>query len=271
MPGLLDCPRVETFRLRFPPPSRRELTLGTGVHAIGRDAAGQLALADDPGAALVLLCADRRGLWLRVEGARTVHVNGRPVRRMAMLRVGDSIYVEGAELLLLGARPPGEREVPGLFEADARVVLRGVGGHCHGRSFTLDRPRLVGRAPECDIRIDNPAFAERHARIEWQGGRVLLRDLAGDGSVLNGEAVRDAVLLPGDQLVFDAHHRFVVEGPDLPVHNRSTLDPGDDAPEQPVSSAVTSAGGTRRLPWLLLAALLLAGALSALLLLVPAV
>src|SRR5690606_39694407 len=84
----------------------------------------------------------------------------------------------------------------------------------HGRSFTLDVPRLVGRAPGADIRIDDPAFAERHARIELAGGQVWLRDLGSEeGSVVNGESVRDAVLHPGDQVVFDANYRFVVDSP----------------------------------------------------------
>ena len=108
--------------------------------------------------------------------ARAVHVNGRPVRQMAMLRVGDAIYLEGAELLLLGLHSAAATSLPAAApandEADARIVLRGVGGQYHGRSFTLSRPLLVGRGADCDIRIDDPAFAERHARIERNGDQV---------------------------------------------------------------------------------------------------
>jgi hypothetical protein len=100
---------------------------------------------------------------------------------------------------------PSVADTPG----DLRLVLRGVGGHYHGRSITLERPRLVGRAAEADIRIDNQAFPERHARLEHHDGRVLLRDLdSGESSAVNGKPVRDALLLPGDQVVFDAQHRF---------------------------------------------------------------
>jgi pSer/pThr/pTyr-binding forkhead associated (FHA) protein len=153
---------------------------------------------------------------------------------------------------------PAATDAPG----DLRLVLRGVGGHYHGRSITLERPRLVGRANEADIRIDNPSFPERHARLEHHAGKVLLRDLdSGDGSSVNGVAVRDAMLMPGDQVVFDAQHRFVVEAPARQLR-----------PEPAVEIDLASTrlreprGSSRRLPWLLLAALLIAGALSLLLL-----
>src|SRR3546814_5590969 len=75
-------------------------------------------------------CVDRRGVWLAVaDGARGVHVNGREVRRMAMLRVGDAVYVDGVEMRVIGSTAP---ELPGaaLHEptsngtGDPRVVLR---------------------------------------------------------------------------------------------------------------------------------------------------
>src|SRR5690606_32943806 len=141
------------------------------------------------------------------------------VRRMAMLRVGDAIYVDGTELRLVSATPvqlPPDDVPPAAGDGmpDLRVVLRGVGGRYHGRCFTLERPRLVGRHSDADIRIDDPAFADRHARLELVGEQVVLRDLgSAEGSLVNGEAARDALLSAGDQVVFDGHHRFVVEAP----------------------------------------------------------
>lgn len=270
---MLDFRMVDSLRLRFPNQPQPDLVLGTGVHGIGHDADGVLVPVRDPDNALVQLCIDRRGAWLKLGAkARAVHVNGRPVRRMAMLRVGDAIYVEGAELLLLGTRDAAETPTAAPIDGDdPRLILRGVGGQYHGRSFTLERPRLIGRSSDCDIRIDDPAFAERHARIELRGGEVTLRDLgAGEGSVVNGEPVRDAVLRPGDQIVFDAHQRFVVEAPGRPPRMRDAPGPvfDEDAMAAAAMSgprAVALPHNARRLPWLLLAALLLAAGLSALL------
>ena len=268
-------PGVDEIKLRFPGTDLAELLLGAGVHGIGRidDGAGAIGVVDDAQAALVRFCVDRRGVWMTVgEEARGVHVNGRPVRRMAMLRIGDAVYVDGVEMVLVSGKPvpavPAKLgNAPVDVVADPRVVLRGVGGRYHGRSFTLERPRLVGRSAEADVRIDDPAFAERHARIDLHGDLVVLRDLgSAEGSVVNGEVVRDAVLKPGDQIVFDAHHRFVVEAPArTATHDESPPAPGDGA-DATANQTQSMGQSARRLPWLLLAALLIAAALSALLL-----
>lgn len=256
---------MDTLRLRFDS-ADDDHPLSVGVHGVGRphDGAGLAPVESSP---LVNFCVDRRGVWLTVpEGTRGVHVNGRPVLRMAMLRVGDSVFVDGSGIRVVASCPP--TQPAGGFgdstgeSGDVRIVLRGVGGRYHGRCLTLERPRLVGRAPEADIRIDEPAFAERHARLELLRGDVVLRDLgSADGSLVNGEPVRDAVLQPGDQVVFDAHHRFVLEAP-VGIVDRVARDDGD-----PAGEAVPGRGrSVMHLPWLVLAAAVLAGLLALLLL-----
>ena len=264
-------PPVEQISLRFADAGASSgIPLGAGVHGVGRDGSGALALVDDARHALVQFCVDRRGVWMTVEDkAHGVHVNGRPVRRMAMLRVGDAIYVDGVEIVLTGRPaaelPPKLGNVPVDAVSDPRIVLRGVGGRYHGRSFTLERPRLVGSATDADIRIDDAGFAERHARIDLSGETILLRDLgSAEGSLVNGAPVRDAVLRPGDQIVFDAHHRFVVEAPAIAM-DRDDVPPAR-ADEDEYADTRPTLHSARRLPWLLLAALLIAAALSALLL-----
>jgi len=270
--GSARLPPVDEIRLRFAGTAGADAPLGAGMHAIGRGADGALGLVDGDRNGLLQFCVDRRGVWMTVhESARGVHVNGRPVKRMAMLRVGDSVYVDGVEMVLVSGEPiaplPAElSNAPVDFATDPRIVLRGVGGRYHGRSFTLERPRLVGRAGDADIRIDDPAFPERHARIDLSGDTILLRDLgSSDGSLVNGQPARDAVLRPGDQVVFDAHHRFVVEAPARTNLHHDAPPPLDDEAEETTQSSLRQSGA-RRLPWLLLAALMIAGALSALLL-----
>lgn len=259
---------MDTLRLRFDPDGN-DHPLSVGVHGVGRAREGA-GLAPVEASPLVNFCVDRRGVWLTVsEGTRGVHVNGRPVQRMAMLRVGDAVFVDGNGLRLVSSRPVAQ-PAGGFGDStgepgDVRIVLRGVGGQYHGRCFTLERPRLVGRAQEADIRIDEPAFAERHARLEMLRGEVVLRDLgSAEGSLVNGEPVRDAVLQPGDQVVFDAHHRFVLEAP-ARVAARTPHDDeaGSDGAGEPGPARGRS---VMHLPWLVLAAAGLAGLLALLLL-----
>lgn len=264
---LLDCDRVNELSLRFPGPPAAEHPLGTGMHGIGRVGAhGALGLVEAQQAG-VRICVDRRGAWLHVgEGVRGVHVNGRPVQRLAMLRVGDVIFVDGVDVAVVGPVQAVDASLPPSPEGDPRVVLRGVGGRYHGLSFTLERARLVGRAPDADIRLDDPDVAERHARLEPHGERVHLRDLgSAEGSLVNGRPVRDALLQAGDQVVFDAHHRFVVEAPGhAATPHAAPRGLEDDGIERVEPTDLKTSA--RRLPWLLLAAVLIAAALSALLL-----
>lgn len=247
--------------------------LKPGVHRIVRHASGSVRLVADTQGALLLaqFCLDRRGLWLQVaNGVRGIHVNGRPVRRMALLRAGDAVYADGVEMVLRAGLAPQTRIPPAGDEplaGDAQILLRGVGGRHHGRSFTLEQARLVGSEAGADIFIDDAVFPPRHARLEPHGDRVLLRDLGShEGSVVNGLPVRDCWLQPGDQLVFDGQHRFVLEVPVQPalVENERVPEPAGPRhaaadPQAPPRARVS------RWPWLLLSAVLLAAALSALL------
>lgn len=264
---------MDAFSLRFPGTDVADLPLGIGVHGIGRKGEGPHAFGrlTDASDARVVLSVDRRGVWLTVaDGTHGVHVNGRPVQHIAMLRIGDSVYVDGVEIMLVAPEPipvipPALAAAPVQSMTDPRVVLRGLGGRYHGRSVTLDHPRVVGSRGDADLRIDDPGFAGHHARIEMHGEAILLRDLGStDGSVVNGIIVRDALLKPGDQVMFDADHRFVVEAPARTLDRTTGEDDGDPAPE--IVSTPAADGSVRRLPWLLLAAVLLAAALSALLL-----
>lgn len=269
---MLDCRRVTTLRLRFPNRELAALVLSPGVHAIGRDSDGLPGLVDDAAHALAQFCVDRRGVWLQLrDGVRGVHVNGRPVRRMAMLRAGDAVYIDGVELLLLGDEPPSAEALDASgHQPDNRMVLRGIGGQHHGRGFTLDQPRRVGRAADCDIRIAERTFADQHAVIAPYGDGAVLRALGSRTvTLVNGHEIRDALLRPGDQVVFDAQHRFVVESPKCgvasvpPAHDDDGSD--DEFLPAPPGARPVQASSIRRMPWLLLAALMLSAALSLLL------
>lgn len=265
---MLDCRPMTQLRLRFSDGDQPDLVVGAGVHALGRLPTG-LGPVDAEQPWLLRVSNDRRGLWLTVaEGLRGVHVNGRPVQHVAMLRAGDSIHVDGGELLLLAANAD-RVAAPVIAGRDPvgnlRLVLRGLGGNHHGRSLNLEKPRRIGSATDADLRIDGPGIAPQHAWIEAVNGQAVLRDAAADVQV-NGQRVRHALLQAGDQVAFDVQHRFVLEGPPpaavVPpprVHD-GIGDGFDDA------GVERRRHWTLRIPWLLLAAILLSAALSVLLL-----
>ena len=66
----------------------------------------------------------------------------------------------------------------------------------------LQRPViLIGRHPECDIRIDLPQISRRHCCIALAYERVMIRDLGSrNGLRVNGVRVEEAQLHPGDEV-----------------------------------------------------------------------
>ncbi len=268
---MLVSRRVENPRLHFGNRQQPDRALVTGVHRVVRESSGLLGVGDSAqGALLAQFCMDRRGLWLQVpSGSRGIHVNGRPVQRMAMLRAGDTVYLDGADILVQASHQ-GVDAMPKAEAADAgdpRIVLRGLGGKHHGRSYTLAEPCLVGGSPDANIRMDTPGFAERHAQLERRGDRVFLRDLGSStGSMVNGMPVRDALLAAGDQVAFDSQHRFVLEVPWQEAAGEAPDFSDDSLDEHGEAAGVSSRHSVRRWPWLLLAALFLGATLSALLL-----
>ncbi len=264
---------MHSLQVQFNNRQQPDQPLSPGVQRIVRHASGQIRLGDGSVGPLLLaqLCVDQRGVWLQVaNGVRGIHVNGRPVRRMAQLRAGDAVYADGAEMLLVGQceQAGPVPELPAASGDDQRVLLRGVGGRHHGRSFTLDRPRSIGNEAGNDIVIDDPAFGARHARFERHGEKVLLRDLgSAEGARVNGVAVRSCWLQGGDQVVFDGGHRFVLEMPLSAQAVAALLPPEDEVlPELVGKLEARGPARPRRWPWLLLSALLLGAAISALLL-----
>src|SRR5437868_1203848 len=61
---------------------------------------------------------------------------------------------------------------------------------------------LIGRGPECFLRIDEPAVSRRHARLRISSDQVLLEDLGSrNGSQVNGVHIETPVrLTTGDHI-----------------------------------------------------------------------
>jgi len=194
----------------------------------------------------VSLAVRERSLVLNVldANART-HVNARPVREKAILRLGDIVSLDTVQFMVkpdrddsirtkIPAPKPGARaEEIGATQmrlVPPRVVLRGVSGAYFGKIIPVRGKLVIGRGSECDLILDEPEMSRRHAVIENFGDGIYLRDLgSANGTFVNGVQVRDAVLHPDDQIAFD-RNRFLLEAPGMPARGETATAEAEDAP-----------------------------------------
>jgi len=252
--------------LHFPEANTQALRLSEGVHGIGWQD-GSLGVVSEHASARLRLSVSRSAMWMKVsDEAACVHLNGRRIHRIALLRSGDIIHLDHAELRLVSAPALSKTPTQPLSSAtgsDPRLVVRALGGPDHGRCFTLNRPLLAGCSANADLRIDDPACAERHAWLERGQGQdqVLLHHPGpSDYSLVNGQPRHEAVLAAGDQVAFTPRHRFVIEVPNAALARTPQATP--PAPVLPRRRPLA----LRPLLWLLAAATILAALLAGLLL-----
>ena len=87
------------------------------------------------------------------------------------------------------------------------------------KPITLSRPvLLVGRHPECDVRIDLPQISRRHCCLATAYDRITIRDLGSRHGVrVNGRIVDESRLISGDEIAI-GHllYRFEDAAPPAP-------------------------------------------------------
>ena len=228
------------MRLHFPNKEHADIVVAPGETTVGA-APDNNVVVGKPGIAAhhVSLAVSERSIVLAVRDAQArVHVNARPVREKALLRLGDTVSLDTVQFMLKPDRdesirtkvpapgravPPssiaGEDEMNATRArlAPAKVVLRGVSGSYFGKIVPVRGRLVIGRGSDCDLVLDEPEMSRRHAVIENSGDGIYLRDLgSANGTFVNGVQVRDAVLHPDDQIAFDTN-RFLLEAPSLPT------------------------------------------------------
>jgi DNA-binding CsgD family transcriptional regulator len=80
------------------------------------------------------------------------------------------------------------------------LIMRGVSPET-GSWRIKARKQIIGRARECEIRIQDVKVSRRHAQIWEQSGAVFVCDLnSRNGTYLNGEPITQCALLSGKVL-----------------------------------------------------------------------
>ncbi len=92
------------------------------------------------------------------------------------------------------------------------TVLRVAAPGGAARDIPLDgRPLTIGRAADADVAVPDPLVSRRHARLAPRGGRLVLVDLGStNGTRVNGAAIREAVVGPGDRIEVGATRLEIV-------------------------------------------------------------
>ena len=111
-------------------------------------------------------------------------VNGQRITGATRLKAGDTILIGSTELLFEQQR---EGQQPGNSLRISRL-LDGI-------------PRIIGRAPDSSIQIDEAVVSRHHARLCCEHGQVVLTDLnSGNGTFVNGQRITRAVITTGDRI-----------------------------------------------------------------------
>jgi hypothetical protein len=120
--------------------------------------------------------------------------------------------------------------------ATSAATLRAETGPLAGQQFPLHDGATIGRQAGNTIVLDDGQTSRQHARLEVQGGRVVIRDLgSANGTRVNGATIAGPrALRPGDEIAIGGS-TFRLEAASIP------------------SAGSTAAGGapSRRLPLLI--------------------
>ena len=208
------------MKLVFPGGEHPQVLLGPGVNRIGSDPDANIVI-DHPGVRPqhCELHVNAHGVTLHVPPGTSVSVNGRVVDGLIALRPDDSVAfdrvlarlsaIESASPLRRGAGafPTPANDDPGATAVRPvlpKFVLRGVSGQGFGRSYPVLGPTVVGRAPECVLRLDEARLSRQHARLIPTEAGIQVEDLGStNGTFINGKRVQRGFAGPDDEIGFD--------------------------------------------------------------------
>ena len=203
------------MKLVFPGGEHPQVLLGPGVNRIGSDPQATIVI-DRPGVRPqhCELHVGAHGVTLHVPQGTTVRPDDSVAFDRVLARL--SALESSKPMLEHGALPVPANDDPGATAVRPvmpKYVLRCVSGQGFGRSYPLVGPTVVGRAPECALRLDESGLSRQHARLVPTGEGVQVEDLGStNGSFINGKRVQRGFAGPGDEVGFDTL-RFRVTAP----------------------------------------------------------
>lgn len=112
-------------------------------------------------------------------------------RAMRWVMRGLNVETGAAPVRRNGEAAPAARPTSLLIHADGRT-----------NTYRLDGTTVLGRAPECDLRLDDTYVSQQHARIFDKDGNWYVEDLGStNGTFVNEQRLAaPAMLVPGDTI-----------------------------------------------------------------------
>lgn len=221
------------MRIEFPTVARDDFHWTQAQLNIGSAPGNDLVLAASQAIAHHLrIQQDRRGMVLLVlPSAGRIHVNARPVREKALLRVGDVISVGDCRMLLRADDDPALRQWPALPEhVRCSVALRAVSGPLSGRVLPLEGTLELGSQGRYPLEL--PQGESASMRIDWQDGKLIVEAVHSSPRYplrVNGVIATRLALQSGDQIGV-AMHRFIVDAPGMEPEPEIVMAPPPVAP-----------------------------------------
>ncbi|MEH0939145.1 MULTISPECIES: FhaA domain-containing protein [Micromonospora] len=129
-----------------------------------------------------------------------------------MFRVTAEVYTGGevAPVSAPGGYDAGPPAYPAYDQGGGYGPPPGHGGGARnvrlvsgdGRTYPLQMgSTVIGRGDQANLRLPDVGISRRHARLDFDGGQVVLTDLGStNGTMVNGQRVSAVALNPGDMI-----------------------------------------------------------------------
>jgi pSer/pThr/pTyr-binding forkhead associated (FHA) protein len=107
----------------------------------------------------------------------------------------------------------------GRDESDKRTISAAYLEFADGRIFPIDKVVTIGRAPDCQVMVNERSVSRHHARVFCESEHYWLKDLeSANGTTHNGKTVKLQMLSDNDKIGFgDAKAVFHAAGQSGPA------------------------------------------------------
>ena len=190
------------------PEANQVYYLNNGNNRIGRDPSNDVCVKDPHMSRdhLIVQLENDKMLVSDLGSASGTSINGMPINPQ-QLKPSDIIRIGETELMVLPIDKP-IRSSEDRWSENTIVDDRGrtvtalivKSGYDSGKSFLLSQgDNLLGRDPDCNLRLSDDSVSRRHAVVRCRNGKLTLVDVGGKGGTeLNGQQLGGLALNHGD-------------------------------------------------------------------------